>query len=138
MSLFFVQKTKYRAWFFIKEHGTYKLKKKKKFNPLEPIIKYAKKPYEPILSNPSFSNGTKDYFFFEIGSRSQIAYKEIVDTDAELKDLMYAKEVIVQAFKSLGEKKLSINWIHLALIGGMMLLAGWILGSYLPVGVMPP
>ena len=135
--MLFVQKTKYRAWFFIKEHGTYKLKKKKKFNPLTPIITYHDKPYEPILSNPSFSNGVKSYFFFEIDKRSQITYKVIVDTDAELKDLMYAKEVIVQAFKSLGEKKLNLNWVHLALIAGMMILAGWILGSYLPVGMIP-
>lgn len=135
--MLFVQKTKYRAWFFNKEHGTYKLHKKKKFDPLEPTISYHKKPYKPILSSPSFSNGTKDYFFFEIGKKSQITYHEIFDTDAELNDLMYAKEVVVQAFKSLGERKLNINWIHLALIGGMMLLAGWILGSYLPVGVIP-
>lgn len=132
-----VKKTKYKAWFFFKEHGTYKLKRKKRFNPLDPILKYHDKPYKPILAHPSFSNGTKSYFFFEIGNRSQITYNEVVDTEAELNDLMYAKEVIVQAFKALGEKKLSINWIHLALIGGMMLLAGWILGSYLPVGVLP-
>lgn len=137
MSILFVQKTKYRAWFFNKEHGTYKLHTKKKFDPLKLTIKYKDKPYEPILSSPSFSNGVKDYFFFEIGNKNQITYDELVDTDAELKDLMYAKEVIVQAFKSLGERKLNLNWIHLALIAGMMLLGGWILGSYLPVGVIP-
>jgi hypothetical protein len=137
MSIFFVQKTKYRAWFFIKEHGTYKLKKKMKFNPLKPIIKYGDKPYEPILNVPSFSNGLKDYFFFEIGNKRQISYIELTESDAELKDLMFAKEVVVQAFKSLGERVTSINWIHLVLVALAMFLGGWILGNYIPIGVLP-
>ena len=135
--MLWVQKTKYRAWFFIKEHGTFKLKKKKRFNPLSKIIKYKGKPFEPTLHLPSFSNGTKNYYFFEIGSKNQISYTEIIDTDADLKDLMYAKEVIVQVFKSLGEKSTNINWIHLLFVGIATILSGWILGSYIPIGVLP-
>ena len=134
----FVKKSKYRAWFFQKQHGTFKLRKKKRFNPdTKPTIKYKGKPYEPIVDNPSFSNGLKDIFFFEIGSKSQLNYHEVMDSDAEIKDLLYGKEIIVQAFKSLGEKALNITWLHLVVVGLAMFLGGWIMGTYLPVGFIP-
>ena len=42
-----------------------------------------------------------------------------------------------QGFKAIKEKGLVINWIHL-LLGMLSTLAiGWILGNYIPIGVLP-
>lgn len=140
MKLFFPTiKPKFRAWFFIKHGGTYKLKKKKRFNPLNKTFKYKGKAYSPELDNPTFDNGNKSYFFFEIGNSTQIATQEFSSSeqDTEIKDLLYVNEVMYQGFKAIKEKGLVINWIHLVL--GMLsaLAIGWIIGNYIPIGVLP-
>lgn len=136
-----VSKTKFRVWFFIKENEAYKLHKKKRFNPLKRkgLVYYKKVPYEPLLEHPTFENGKKQYFFFEIGKKSQITTYEIstLDSDAEIKDLLYIQEVMKQGFSAIKESGLKLNWIHLVLASFSFLLTGWILGNYVPIGVLP-
>lgn len=136
----FVKKTKFRAWFFIKEKDIIKLYKKKRFKSVNKkgIFKYKNEPYEPIIDYPTFKNGNKSYFFFLLGSKTQITTYDITiqDSDAEIKDLLYTQEALYQGFKAIKEKGLSINWIHLVLVGIAFLLAGWILGNYIPIGAL--
>jgi len=137
----FVKKSKFKVWFFLKENDNYRLHKKKRFNALnnEGLIYYKSKPYEPLLEYPAFNNGKKRYFFFEIGKKAQITTYEVsVDnSDAELKDLLYLQEVMKQGFKAIKEPKIVINWIHLVFVAFLFLLGGWILGNYIPIGVLP-
>ena len=136
-----VKKTKFRAWFFIKENDSYRLHKKKRFNPVkkEGLVHYKKKPYEPLIEHPTFDNGKKRFFFFEINKKAQIITYEIpmIDSDAELKELLYIQEVMRQGFQAIKEPKLVVNWIHLVLTAISCLAVGWILGNYIPIGVIP-
>lgn len=139
--MMFVKKTKFRVWFFIRENDNLRLHKKKRFNPLkkEGLIYYKKKPYEPKISHPTFDNGKKRFYFFKIGTKAQITTYEIptIDSDAEIKDLLYIQEVMKQGFSAIKESGLSINWIHLLLASITFMLTGWILGNYIPIGVLP-
>ncbi len=143
-------KQKFKAVFFIKEHDTFRIRKKKRFNPLKPVIYYKGKPYCPIIAEPTYLKGIFSYYFFEIdgkqitilldGKKEQVGKQletKINDNDVEsnAKDLLYSKEVIKQVFMSLEKRSTTINWIHLVLAGALFFLAGWILGSYIPIGV---
>jgi len=129
-----VSKTKYRAWFFTKEHGTFNIQKKKRFKPTSKTIKYNGQPYEPEMDNPSFSNGRKNYFFFEIGKKKQIntSVSEL-ESEADMKDLLYATEIVRQIAKSITEKGIVLNWIHLVLTAFGCTALGWILKTYVVV-----
>ena len=135
------KKIKYRAWFFIKQDKSRRLAKKKRFNPVKKkgLVIYKGVSYEPILGNPTFDNGIKRYFFFDIGTKAQISTYEIstIESDAEIKDLLYIQEVMKQGFEAIKEKGLIINWIHLVLTAIACISAGWILGNYIPIGVLP-
>ncbi len=137
----FVKKTKFRVWFFVKKGNNYKLHKKKKFKALNNagLIYYKKKPYEPILEYPTFDNGNKRYYFFALESQAQITTYEVSmeNSDSDIKDLLYTQEVLKQGFRAIKEPKLVINWIHLVFIAISCLLGGWILGNYIPIGVIP-
>jgi len=130
-------KTRYKAWFFLKDND---LRKKKKFSPEKNngLVEYKGSWYNPSLEHPSVRKGLKKYYFFHIGTKNQITLYKIldVDKDTDIKDLLYLQESMKQSFEAIGEHSISLNWIHVILAGISMLLGGWILGSYLPVGVM--
>lgn len=147
----FGKKQKYKAWFFIKEHGTFRKRKKKKFNPLKPVIHYKNKAFCPIISEPSFTIGLWSNYFFDIngkqitivdsnGKKEKVVkqletYENNNDQEINANDLLYANEVIKQVFQSLEKRQIFINWIHLILVGGLTLLGGWILGTYIPISI---
>ncbi len=131
----FTPKQKYKAWFFTKEYGTIRFRKKKRFSPLKTIINYHGKPYTPIIDNPSFIKGLNSYYIFDIHSKEQITiHRNNNDVNTTANDLLYAREVLVQLFKSLGKTKVVLNWIHLVFAVGFAILGGWIVGSYFPLG----
>ena len=131
-----LNKSKFKAWFFIREAGTYKFKKRKKFkpNPKKPLIKYKGKNYDVNLDNPSFRKGLTSHFFLEFEGK-QIITSEVENNDTAIKELLYMDEAIKQTFIALKPPKLYLNWIHLVLAIGFSLLVGWILGSFIPIGI---
>ena len=149
-----IKKDKYKAVFLIKKHNTHNIRKKKKFNPLKPIIKYKGKAYAPEIDVPTYSKGKISYFFFDVNGKQisitdgkddngkdkkikvvkQLGIEKLDnDKEATVKDLLYIQEVIKQVFMSLGKVKFNITWLHLVLIGSLGLVVGWIIGTYIPI-----
>lgn len=127
-------KQKYKAYILIEQGSTFKLKKIKKINPLKDTFKFGGKPFSPDIDNPTYIKGNTSYYLFDFHSQKQIKTKKgNNEIDAHTKDLIYAREVIVQVFRSLEKRTFYITWMHVVLVLGLALLGGWILGSYFPI-----
>jgi len=95
---------KYIAVFVLKEQGSYTIKKRKKFNPINKDLNYKNKTFTDInITIPTYTKGLKLFYYFDL-EHEQLFIGESDNLDPltpEMRDLLFSKKIIAQFISGL-------------------------------------
>ena len=122
-------KTKYYAVFCNKEQGNFKIKKRKQFKDTAEMVNYAKGKYFPNYRYPTWTQGNKVFFLFEVDKSTQLSFRKLEKATYSAKNVNVAvgRNTIEQIVRGVGKKPSGINWFSIIL--GVII--GLLLGLYI-------
>lgn len=132
--MFRKNKRKYIVVFLQKQHGSYAISSKRKFNPnnlKKKTIKHKKVLIPFDIVSYSFTDGLKLYYYVSITEKKQLFFENTKDLQIGSKviDMILNDEIIAQITSNLNKSNFKANLVNMifsALFGGLI---GYIIGG---------